>query len=217
MPAVASEDDDGPREPPLATPPLALHGMPSAGRDDATVPITILCSASNPSCANLMLSAQHVAELYPNDVRVVWAPWFDVTRDDVTDLAVLADAALCAEVVGTSSVAQESPGWLWVEELYRQITKGHGQKLAADERIDTVATTLEVDRARLATCQAKMAGTTVAWIAEARHAGVRTAPAVVIGGRIYAGLNEQSTIQQLVEAELAPGVLGSWPSWHSSR
>jgi len=31
---------------------------------------------------------------------------------------------------------------------------------------------------------------------------------VVIGGRIYSGLSDDTTIRKLIEAELAPGVLG---------
>ena len=42
----------------------------------------------------------------------------------------------------------------------------------------------------------------------ARQSGVTSSPSVVIGGRIYPGLNDPTVIQQLVEAELAPGVLG---------
>ena len=48
----------------------------------------------------------------------------------------------------------------------------------------------------------------------ARRSGVpRSNAAVVIGGRIYTGLSDPTLIQELVEAELAPGVLGSLPGW----
>ena len=60
-----------------------------------------------------------------------------------------------------------------------------------------------------------MASSTLTWIADARRSGVpRANAAVVIGGRIYSGLTDQTLIQELVEAELAPGVLGSLPRWH---
>jgi hypothetical protein len=45
----------------------------------------------------------------------------------------------------------------------------------------------------------------------------RATSAVVIGGRIYDGLSDQTLIQALVEAELAPGVLGSLPRWHTGK
>jgi hypothetical protein len=63
-----------------------------------------------------------------------------------------------------------------------------------------------------------MASTTLTWIAASRRAGVpRSNAAVVIGGRIYDGLTEQTLIHALIEAELAPGVLGSLPRWHTGK
>jgi hypothetical protein len=53
-----------------------------------------------------------------------------------------------------------------------------------------------------------MANTTLDWIESARRSGVVGSPAIVIGGRIYEGLNDEQAIKTLVEAELAPGVLG---------
>jgi hypothetical protein len=63
-----------------------------------------------------------------------------------------------------------------------------------------------------------MASSTLEWIAAARRSGVpRSNAAVVIGGRIYDGLSDQQVIHELVEAELAPGVLGSLPRWHTGK
>jgi hypothetical protein len=207
------DDDSGPREPPLAKPPLELRGLPSMGHEDAGVPIVVLCSPTNAACRGQLEAAAHMQQLYPNDVRAVWAPWFDVAREDSADLAMLADAALCAETVGSGPDLAQSAGWRWVIESYKQISQNRGRRGPADAQIDVVATRAEVDSRRLATCRARIAGRSLEWIGAARRAGVRTSPAIVIGGRIYTGLNDRGVLQQLVEAELAPGVLGSWPTW----
>lgn len=210
----ATEDDEvGRRDPPLAKPPLELRGLPSVGRETAVVPIVVLCSPTNAACRNQLEAAAHLQTLYPDDVRAVWAPWFDVTREDSADLGMLADAALCAETVGNGPDLAQSAGWRWVIEMYKQLGLARGKHFAADAQIDAVATRAEVDPRRLATCRARMAGHTLAWVTAARQAGVRASPAIVVGGRIYVGLNDRAVLQQLVEAALAPGVLGSWPTW----
>ena len=218
--SAGSPDDDTDRSPtdhPLASPPLALDGLPSFGKPGiaAAVPIIVLCRPNDAACSNLLRVVEPEMRLYPDDVRVVWAPWFDVTRDDATELTLLGDAALCAEATGSNQgELTTSPGWVWVREMYAQTTRSHGKRLVADRLIDAVAAKLDVDGRALSACRARMASTTLAWIAVARRSGVpRTNTAVVIGGRIYDGLTDQTLIHELVEAELAPGVLGSLPRW----
>ena len=215
-----SLEDDGDRSPidhPLATPPLALDGLPSFGKPGvaAAVPIIVLCRPTDAACSNLLRVIEPEVRLYPDEVRLVWAPWFDVGVDDAAELTLLGDAALCAEAIGSNQgELTTSPGWVWVREMYAQTSRSHGKKLVADRLIDTVATKLDVDGRALAACRARMASSTLTWIAGARRSGVpRSNTAVVIGGRIYDGLTDQTVIHELVEAELAPGVLGSLPRW----
>ncbi|HEU4727539.1 MAG TPA: hypothetical protein VFT22_06615 [Kofleriaceae bacterium] len=221
--AATSDDDDGrsPLDHPLATPPLRLDGLPSFGKPGvaAAVPIVVLCRPNDPACSNLLRVVEPEMRLYPDEVRIVWAPWFDVGREDAADLTLLGDAALCAEAIGSNQgELTTSPGWVWVREMYAQSSKSHGKRLAADPLIDAVAAKLDVDVRALSACRARMASATLEWIAAARHAGVpHTNTAVVIGGRIYDGLTDQTLIQALVEAELAPGVLGSLPRWHTGK
>jgi len=215
-----SSDQDPERsslEHPLATPPLQLDGLPSFGKPGiaTTVPVVVLCRPADPACANLLRVVEPAVRLYPDDVRVVWAPWFDVGREEAAELTLLGDAALCAEAIGSNQgELTTSPGWVWVKEMYTQASRSRSKKPAAERLIDSLADKLEVNSRALAACRARTAGTTLSWIARARQSGMpRASSAVVIGGRIYAGLTDQTMIQELVEAELAPGVLGSLPSW----
>jgi hypothetical protein len=227
QPAVQSSgspEDDGDRtlgDHPLATPPLRLSGLPAFGKPGVSgrVSIVLLCRPNDASCSNLMRVVEPEVRLYPDDVRVVWAPWFNPARDDASELAQLGDAALCAEAVGSNQgELTTSPGWVWVREMYTQAGRNHNKKASADKLVDGVASKLEVDGRALATCRARSAGATRDWIAAARRSGVPNCEsAVIIGGRVYDGLTDQTLIQALVEAELAPGVLGSLPRWHTGK
>jgi protein-disulfide isomerase len=208
----------------LASPPLSLTGLPTLGRPDspraggversstepAPVPIILLCRPNDDKCNAMMRIAPKLNKIYRGEVRLVWAPWFDVLRrEDAAELTLLGDAALCAEQVGSSpDDLDASPGWLWVTEMFSQISRSHGRRSTPDKLIDSVAQRLSIDPLSLSACRARMANTTLDWIESARRSGVVGSPAIVIGGRIYEGLNDETAIKALVEAELAPGVLG---------
>ncbi len=210
--------DVQPADPPLATPPLALTGLPTFGRPDAPLPIVLLCSPVSTRCRGGLDRAMDVQRVYPELVRVVWAPWYDVARPDAVDLALLADAALCAEVVGTAASTEgevSSSGWRWVTGVLDVTYARRGRRVPAVDTIDQVAKALHVDEHAFAACRAGQAGTAVERIAAARHSGVRAAPTLMVGGRLYLrGLPDAGQLQRLVEGELAPGVLGQLaPSW----
>lgn len=214
------EDDEGePADHKLANPPLVLKGLPSYGRPDTTptVPIVVLCRPNDPSCGQVLRTVRRVQETYADDVRLFWAPWFDVTaRDDAADLSLLGDAAMCAEQLGTTDDLSASPGWRWVQKHVDMSSRPQNRRVAAEKLIDQLAKDLGVDRRQLSACRARIANRSLEWIGEARRSGVTASPALVIGGRIYERLNDKAVIEQLIEAELAPGVLGEVaPDWRT--
>ena len=202
------ELDQVPADPPLANPPLRTRGLPSFGPADAPVQILVLCSPTSANCPAPLHAAMIAQDNFPDRVRVVWAPYFDLARDDAAELGLLGDAALCAERVGTTEDLDfdrpASPGWRWVESVLQESIDRRRQ-LSAEQLIAQLADRLGVDRDQFAACRARVAGTTLAWIEAARHAGVRTTPATVVGGRIYGPITDSGTLQLLVETELAPG------------
>ncbi len=208
-----SDDDvegDG-TEHPLATPPLLLAALPSLGKPDAgaPVPVVLVCNPKASDCQQQMRSIRSIHNTYRGEIRIVWAPWFEVAREDAAELAMLGDAALCAEANASSpDDLDTSPGWQWVTETYAQIQKAHGRRIPPEKLIEDVAGKLHLSTKALSACRARIANATLDWIAAARQSGVTSSPAIVIGGRIYHGLTDSTIIQQLIEAELAPGVLG---------
>jgi protein-disulfide isomerase len=196
----------------LASPPLDLRGYPAFGKADvqAPIPIVILCRPTDPACSGLVrIVRKQVQDIYVDEIRAVWAPWFDVARDDATDLSLLGDAALCAEQVGSSPEDMNaSPGWRWITRQLDHANRSHGRKMPVEKMIDSVAREPDLDIPQMSACRARMANTTLDFIEKARKSGVSRAPAIIIGGRIYEGLADESSIHRLIEAELAPGVLG---------
>jgi hypothetical protein len=195
----------------LASPPLQLAGLPSFGKPDARapMPVVILCRPNDSQCGNSMQQLRKLQDAFADDIRLVWAPWFDVSRDDAADLTLLGDAALCAEQVGSSpNELNASPGWRWIDKQLQRANRSRGRRSSAEKLIDEVTAEVDIDPQQLSACRARLANTTLDWIDRARRSGVTRSPALVIGGRIYEGIPDPAVIQQLVEAELAPGVLG---------
>jgi hypothetical protein len=223
QPGPTDEDlgDDG-ADGVLAKPPLVLRGLPSYGPLDAATTIVVLCSPTSNNCVAPLRTARIIRDYYPDSVRVVWAPYFDLTREDAADLSLLADAALCAEKLGIRLEDQDntfsnpaSPGWRWIEAV---LGENNRRRVAPDKILDRIADKLRVERGAFATCRAQIAGMSIAWIEAARRSGVQVTPSTVVGGRIYGPITEQQTLQALVEAELAPGLLGeAAPSWSRSE
>jgi hypothetical protein len=158
-----------------------------------------------------------IQERYPRQVRFVWAPYFKLDADDAADLSLLSDAALCAERVGTTLERPDSalddvvsPGWRWVMSVLTE-ANSRRRDLDPEKLIERVVEKLHVDKRTFAACRAKVAGASVSWIEAARRAGVRATPSTVVGGRIYGPVTDLSTLQLLVEEQLAPGWLA--PSW----
>jgi hypothetical protein len=201
--------EDGAFDHKLAQPPLALAGLPSFGKGKDAIPIVLLCHPNNIQCHSQMRLLRTQQSVYPDEIRIVWAPWFDVTQTTrAAEMTMYGDAALCAEQIGTSpDDFDASPGWVWANRLLEIVHRNHSRRMPPETLIDLVAAELDIDSGQLSACRARLANKTLDWIERARKSGVTRAPALVIGGRIYEGLNDPTQIQQLVEAELAPGVL----------
>jgi hypothetical protein len=147
VPGPTDEElEDMSSDPVLARQPLSYTGLPSHGPAESPLTIAVLCSPTSTNCNAPLATAQRVADTFPEQVRVVWAPYFDVGREDATDLSLLADAAFCSERDGGRSFdrddtwdARDSPGWRWVKEVLAQ-SSGR-TRLTTDQLIDRVGAT----------------------------------------------------------------------------
>lgn len=199
------EQPEGP--PPLLDKTLGLDGLPSEGGDAATVEMIVLCNLRYVSCRQqLDAVGRRLHDLYPDEIRLVWHPWYDVAVEGNQDAPRLHAAALCAEAQGA--------GWKWIDETMRQVMRGAAEG-DVETMIDAVAELAEVDRVELDRCIARLGDEVDRKVADAIAAGVTHGPAIVIGGRIYeGGFTDWRAAAPLVDAELGPGLLERMvPDW----
>ncbi len=201
-----------PASPQLASPPLDLRGMPSAGPANARATIAVLCnpstsasscsagaaatrrSSARPALRRCRARIVGVGAVLRRHARGCRRPRLSVGRR-----AVRREAS--APRRRTSTARDFLAGLArWVESMLAESTVRH-RRIAADQLLDKVADKLHVDKQAFATCRAAQAGSAIKWIEAARHAGVRTSPSTVVGGRIYPSITDGTSLQQLVGAE----------------
>jgi hypothetical protein len=136
--------------PPLLGDGLDLDGLPfeegdaaEATPDHNPVEVVVLCNLRYVSCRSQLESVgRELRDQYPDEVRLIWAPWYDLEVAGNETAPRLHAAALCAE--------RQGAGWKWIDETLRQVFRGAGEGNAdVDALIDTVAELAQVDRASL--------------------------------------------------------------------
>lgn len=193
-------------QPRLATPALQFSGWPSLGPTDAPLLVAVICNPTNRDCAVALGTARWAQGVFADSVRLVWAPYFDLSAPDATTLTAISAAALCAEAMAPDAEefgSASSPGWQWVTAMMSDarpalidFATAKPNRRSNDSRAGPQP---------LAACRNQRAGSVRAWIARARRAGVVSSPTTMIGGRIYPAITEARTLLQLIESELFPG------------
>ncbi|HVV84885.1 MAG TPA: thioredoxin domain-containing protein, partial [Kofleriaceae bacterium] len=177
----------------LLAAPLSGHDLPGCGPANAPVVIQVVCSLRTSSCGDQLELARRVAKAYFPSVRVVYRPWIDDDDDGERADRTLAQAAMCGQRLGD--------GWRFVMQL-RALARE-----APDLHVPVRHAGLEA--AAFDVCVAGSDELTRHAIDEARAAGVVWTPTVIVGQRAYiGGLTDARPLEDLVDAELAPGLLG---------
>lgn len=189
--------EDLTRQPPtpaLLTGPLSTAELPSCGPVDAPVVVQVICDLRNPSCTDQLVRARKVAIAYFPAVRLVYRPWASLDADRGPPELQAAEATMCSQRLGD--------GWTFVRAMLEQRRD--------DLHLEVAARRAGIDPDAFAACAdaAPVAARRV--IAEAQEAGVGWSPTVVIGQRAYpGGLTDERPMEDLIDAELAPGLLGA--------
>jgi protein-disulfide isomerase len=196
-------DGLGPGErPPFGSPPLIRAPLDRGGhaRGPETAPVTIvfLCNFQTRNCATTAATLDEISAAYPEEVRLVFRPLFDPDDRRQDQVRALHRAAVCAD--------QQGAFWAYYDLAFRQAMRGTPDPMPDAE----LAQELEIDRGAFARCVRSAAATRRASAEgrQARRAGVRHTPSLILGGRLYTGTKSFDELAALVDRELAPGILG---------
>lgn len=187
----------------LVETPLRTEGLPMlrAGSPSA-LPVLVACNPLSVLCYRQLQLATAVASVLQERARVLWVPMFDPRGRDALVVTRVADAILCAETMGS--------GWIALDLVTAQTNSRRGPMASAPEIIDGLVDAADLDGRALARCLAERAGASVRRAGELRAAGVVATPTLVVGGRMYpGGVSDASSLQNLIELELADGWLGT--------
>lgn len=187
----------------LLTSPVRTSGLPVLRAATAPgLPVLVACNPLSVLCYRQLQLAVSVAGLVQDRVRVLWAPMFDPRGRDALVATQVADAILCAEAMGS--------GWIALDLVTAQTNSRRGPVASASEVIDDLIEAADLDGRALARCLAELAGASVRRAGELRSAGMVATPTLVVGGRMYpGGVSDSSSLQNLIELELADGWLGA--------
>jgi len=211
-PVDDSSGEAPPDDPPLATRPLGLAGLPSSGPVGAPVPVVVLCDLTQRSCLRQMVTAVKTAALFKDEVRIVWSPWYatDASADTLETSDLVARAALCAE--------EQGAGWDFVDKALERTQRLGARWGEAEQAIREVTDEAGADVRALAVCmRVRPPDRARDHIDDAVARGVKHGPAIVVGGRVYmGGVSEPRILQGLIEDELEPGLIGrAAPDWRN--
>lgn len=175
---------------------LPIADMPTIGPPDAPVMVHVLCNLRGSACAEQLGRARRLAEYFSGDARVVYSPWLDLTAESSAADLALAETVLCAT---------RGDGWA----VIRVATSGLLAPSRKPSELAELAHLAGLDGEDFARCaQRPGAPRTRAALQAAREAGIGWGPTVVIGGRAYVGgFSDDRPMAEVIEAELAPGLL----------
>ena len=172
------------------------------GPTAAPIALVVYCAPATRNCSRMSRELSSLRAAYADKLRIVLKPvdlhFEDEQADDAHRLML---AAECSDEQGLF--------WAFVGRLSTRTSLPN----SPDEYIETVATRVGADLDKLFSCiesPSKQRETLRKVKAEARRVGVSRTPAVVLGGQLYLGALSFRQLSNLVELELAPGLLESW-------
>lgn len=189
------EDGDGAALPSLLAAPVRTTGGRGRGPAVAPVVLRLFCTPASRHCRGLYRSLRELQREYGGELRVVVEYLYD--RELHPDAPVAHQASLCADDQGRY--------WEVVDDLY-------GARRETDLRLPQIlerAERLVADLDAFTEClqTGRYVGVAEGDAEAARAAGIVDTPTLVVNGRVYVGTRTQHELHQLVELEMAPGLL----------
>jgi protein-disulfide isomerase len=179
--------------------PIDTHTEEAVGRgpEDAAVAITFYCNLQTRNCKQMHDNLDELLEMFPTEVCVVFRHLYDPADKRQTLAKKLAEAAECADDQGEF--------WRFYDEMF----SGYMRRGLSEDDILSTADRIGLDVPRLRGCleQGAQSGRVEAARKAALRTGIDRTPSVVIGNRLYVGVQRTEVLRDLVLVELRPGLL----------
>jgi protein-disulfide isomerase len=168
----------------------------SRGADNPEIVLSFFCNFQTRNCKGASDNIEELRAMFP-ELRVVFHHQFDEEDKRQPFARRLAEAAACAHDQGAF--------WSVHDDLFSSYVSTN----ISEDDVMARAEKLELDVERFRACFVGRQHTETIEDAReiAERAGVTFTPSVVIGGRVYLGLQSTHVLRDLLLVELSPGVL----------
>lgn len=167
------------------------------GPDEPSTVLAFFCNFQTRNCKTMYDRIEALRLMFPDELRVVFHHQFDDEDRSQPFARRLAEGAACADEQGAF--------WSYYDDMFSSyLTRNIG-----DEDVMARVETLELDLEKFRECfegLEKADAIEDARVASER-AGIAYTPSVVIGGRVYMGVQSTQVLRDLLLVELSPGVL----------
>ena len=172
-------------------------GALSRGPESAAAVLVFVCNFQTRHCKNMHDNIEELRLMFPDELRVVFHHQLDDEDKRQPLSRALAEGAECAHEQGAF--------WSYYDELFSSYLS---TSIGADD-ILARAEKLELSAEPFAECMSSMKHAEKVEDARvaAERAGIEHTPSVVIGGRVYIGLQSTHVLRDLLLVELGPGLL----------
>jgi protein-disulfide isomerase len=193
-------------EPPAIPRKIPMNGLIdpefATGPESAEVTAIFLCHFQSSYCGTMARRLRDIQRSYPDELRIVFHPLFNTSFEGQQQAGLLQEAALCAREQGAF--------WDYYQEIFKRVRVRNVDLDYVVER----AKAIELNTETFSAClhSERYTQKVSRQLKAAEKLGVHHTPSLIVGGTLYSGRLHLSEIQQVIDAELAPGILARWTS-----
>lgn len=173
------------------------NGPHTRGAEHPATVLVFYCNFQTRNCKNMHDRIEELRMIFRDELRVVFHHMFDDEDQRQPFARQLAEGGACAHDQGAF--------WSYYDEMF----SSYLSKNFSDEDVMARVEKLELEVEKFRTCFENREHAEAIEDARvaAERAGIAHTPSVVIGGRVYIGVQSTHVLRDLLLVELSPGVL----------
>lgn len=178
----------------------ASTGRHGRGAERPRTVIVLYCSFQSRNCGRTAEAIARARDAHGDEIYVYFNHFFDKRDSNQFSVELAHQAALCAE--------DQAAFWEFYDYQYNMVQSRQVRHITTDE-LREAAAVLAIDEKRFVSCveSGRKQAEVDRLVAQARAAGVRRTPSVVIGGRLYEGSLTRRQVMAIIAEERRPGLL----------